>query len=144
MPGNLRLIKLIGWLYSKRSEAYFVIANKFWLIGIYFSFSIFTFIFPYTVIVEKFIIEIEAQLDDKGVTLSLDQETKNYLAEKGYDEVYGARELSRIIQDEIKKPMAEELIFGKISKGGNIFITFKDDKISFKFDEKINRKKVSV
>ena len=53
-------------------------------------------------IVDKFIIEVEAQLDEKRVTLSVDQPTKEYLAEKGYDEVYGARELSRLIQEEIK------------------------------------------
>ena len=64
-------------------------------------------------IVDKFIIELEAQLEDKGVSLSIDNQAREYLANKGYDEVYGARELSRIIQLEVKKPMAEELIFGK-------------------------------
>ena len=93
-------------------------------------------------IVDKFLIEVEAQLDDKGVTLSLDQETKEYLANKGFDEVYGARELSRIIQDEIKKPIAEELIFGKISKGGNVSISMKKDKIHFDYLNKENQKKV--
>ena len=95
-------------------------------------------------IVNKFIIEVEAQLDDKGVTLSIDQPTKEYLAEKGYDEVYGARELSRVIQEEIKKPMAEELIFGKISKGGHVLITLKENKINFDFSEKEISKKVLV
>ena len=95
-------------------------------------------------IVNKFIIEVEAQLDDKGVTLSIDQPAKEYLAEKGYDEVYGARELSRVIQEEIKKPMAEELIFGKISKGGHVLITLKENKINFDFSEKEISKKVLV
>jgi ATP-dependent Clp protease ATP-binding subunit ClpA len=87
-------------------------------------------------IVDKFIIEIEAQLDDKKVTLSIDRLSKEYLARKGYDEVYGARELGRVIQDEIKKPIAEDLIFGKISNGGHVDITFLDNKIGFKFSKK--------
>lgn len=95
-------------------------------------------------IVDKFMIEIEAQLDDKGVTLSVDQSTKKYLADKGYDEVYGARELSRLIQQEIKKPMAEELIFGEISKGGHVSITLKDNKINFDFSKKETQKKALV
>ena len=62
-------------------------------------------------IVDKFIIEVEAQLDDKRVTLSINSDVKNYLANKGYDEVYGARELGRVIQEEIKKPIAEGINF---------------------------------
>jgi len=95
-------------------------------------------------IVDKFLIEVEAQLDDKGVSMSLDQETKEYLTDKGYDEVYGARELGRIIQEEIKKPIAEELIFGSISKGGHISITFKNSKIKFEYTNKQEQKKVLV
>ena len=95
-------------------------------------------------IVDKFIIEVEGQLDDKGVTLSINQSAKEYLAEKGYDEMYGARELGRIIQEEIKKPIAEELIFGKISKGGHVSILFNENKIHFQFSEKENQKKILV
>ena len=95
-------------------------------------------------IVEKFIIQVEAQLDEKGVTLSINKSAKNYLAKKGYDEVYGARELGRIIQEEIKKPIAEELIFGKISNGGHVDIIFSKDKIDFKFSSKQNNKKELV
>ena len=95
-------------------------------------------------IVDKFIIEIEAQLDDKRVTLSIDQSAKEYLARKGFDEVYGARELGRLIQEEIKKPIAEELIFGKISKGGHVDITLSNNKIDFKFLNKQNIKKELV
>ena len=87
-------------------------------------------------IVDKFIIEIEAQLDDKRVILNIDKMAKEYLAKKGYDEVYGARELSRIIQEEIKKPLAEELIFGKISNGGHVDITLINGKLDFKFSKK--------
>ena len=58
-------------------------------------------------IVDKFIIQIEAQLDDKRVTINIDKLAREYLAKKGYDEVYGARELGRVIQDEIKKPICD-------------------------------------
>jgi len=95
-------------------------------------------------IVDKFIIEVESQLDEKGVILSIDKSAKEYLAEKGYDEVYGARELSRVIQEEIKKPIAEELIFGKISKGGYVSITLKENKINFDFSKKEILNKVLV
>ncbi len=92
-------------------------------------------------IVDKFIIEIEAQLEDKGVSLSIDKDAKEYLADEGYDEVYGARELGRIIQEKVKKPMAEELIFGKLAKGGHVEISFKNKKISFNFSNKQEEKK---
>ena len=95
-------------------------------------------------IVDKFIIEIEAQLDDKKVTLNIDKQSKEYLAKKGFDEVYGARELGRIIQEEIKKPIAEELIFGKISNGGHVDISLVKDKIDFKFLKNQNNKKELV
>ena len=92
-------------------------------------------------IVDKFIIEIEAQLEDKGVSLSINKEAKEFLAEEGYDEVYGARELGRVIQEKVKKPMAEELIFGKLAKGGHVEITCKDKKINFEFSNKQEVKK---
>jgi ATP-dependent Clp protease ATP-binding subunit ClpA len=92
-------------------------------------------------IVDKFIIEIEAQLEDKGVSLSINKEAKELLADDGYDEVYGARELGRVIQEKVKKPMAEELIFGKLAKGGHVEITCKDKKIAFEFSNKQEVKK---
>jgi len=95
-------------------------------------------------IVDKFIIELEAQLDDKGVSLAIDKSAKKYLADKGYDEIYGARELARVIQEEIKKPMAEELIFGSIAKGGHVTISLKNGKIDFKYSNKQNQKKELV
>ena len=95
-------------------------------------------------IVDKFIIEIEAQLDEKRVSLSIDNDSKKYLADKGYDEIYGARELGRVIQEEIKKPMAEELIFGIISKGGHVEISLKDKKLSFKYLDSQNQNKELV
>ncbi|PPR53083.1 MAG: ATP-dependent Clp protease ATP-binding subunit ClpA [Alphaproteobacteria bacterium MarineAlpha5_Bin6] len=95
-------------------------------------------------IVDKFIIEVEAQLEDKGVSLSIDDKAKAYLANAGYDEVYGARELSRVIQEKVKKPMAEELIFGSLSKGGQVEISIKDEKIYLTFIKKKQNKKELV
>ena len=66
------------------------------------------------------------------------------MANKGFDEVYGARELSRVIQEEIKKPIAEELIFGEISKGGHVLVSMQDSKIKFKYSSKEIQNKILV
>ena len=95
-------------------------------------------------IVDKFIIQVEAQLEDKGVSLSIDKEAKKYLANIGYDEVYGARELGRIIQEKVKKPMAEELIFGALSKGGHVDITINNNEISLQYSSNHDKKKELV
>ena len=95
-------------------------------------------------IVDKFIIQVEAQLEDKGVSLSIDKKAKEYLADIGYDEVYGARELSRVIQEKVKKPMAEELIFGALSKGGHVDITIDKNQISLKYSSNQDKKKELV
>jgi len=84
-------------------------------------------------VVDKFVLQLEVQLADRGVTIELDQAARDHLAEKGYDPLYGARPLGRVIQDSIKKPLAEELLFGKLAKGGVVTVTVKDDKLSFKF-----------
>ena len=95
-------------------------------------------------IVDKFIIQVEAQLEDKGVSLSIDKEAKEFLAEMGYDEVYGARELARVIQEKVKKPMAEELIFGALTKGGHVEISLKNNEIKLKYSSKQDTKKELV
>jgi len=71
--------------------------------------------------------ELEHQLADKQVTLELDDEAINWLAEKGYDPAMGARPMARIIRSEIKRPLADELLFGKLAKGGGIQISVKTD-----------------
>ncbi len=71
-------------------------------------------------VVDKFIMQLEAQLSDRNVTIELSDEARQWLADKGYDPQYGARPLARVIQDSIKKPLAEELIFGKLVKGGAV------------------------
>ena len=82
-------------------------------------------------IVDKFIIELEEQLLTKGVTLKVEQAVREWLVEHGYDKSMGARPMARIIQENIKKPLAEELLFGKLSNGGHVILTMKDGKLNF-------------
>jgi len=86
-------------------------------------------------VVDKFVMELEAQLSDRGVTIELSDEAREWLAKKGYDPLYGARPLGRTIQEHLKKPLAEELLFGKLAKGGSVKVTMVDDKLSFEFSE---------
>jgi ATP-dependent Clp protease ATP-binding subunit ClpA len=87
-------------------------------------------------VVEKFILELELQLADRNVDIVLDGEAKTWLAKKGYDKVFGARPLSRIIQEKIKKPLADELLFGKLSKGGEVVVRLKDNELTFEITPK--------
>ncbi len=82
-------------------------------------------------VVEKFVMQLEAQLADRNVTIELSSAAKEWLAERGYDKLYGARPLARVIQEYIKKPLAEELLFGKLVKGGSVKVTLKDGKLEF-------------
>ncbi|GBQ11136.1 ATP-dependent Clp protease ATP-binding subunit ClpA [Acetobacter cerevisiae] len=82
-------------------------------------------------VVEKFVLQLEAQLADRNVTIELSSAAKEWLAERGYDRLYGARPLARVIQEFIKKPLAEELLFGKLTKGGAVKIGLKNDALVF-------------
>jgi len=84
-------------------------------------------------VVDKFVMQLEAQLADRQVTIELTDAAREWLAKKGYDPLYGARPLSRIIQEHIKKPLAEELLFGKLEKGGVVRVDVKDGKLDFSF-----------
>ncbi|MDA9793153.1 ATP-dependent Clp protease ATP-binding subunit ClpA [Bacteriovoracaceae bacterium] len=84
-------------------------------------------------IVDKFLMELENQLLDKGVDMEVESEAKLWLAKKGYDPKLGARPISRLINEIIKKPLANEILFGKLANGGKIIIGFKDDKLSFNY-----------
>ena len=86
-------------------------------------------------VVEKFVMQLEAQLADRNVTIELSSAAKEWLSERGYDPLYGARPLARVIQETIKKPLAEELLFGKLVKGGSVKVTLKDGKLDFEFTE---------
>ncbi|MDX1709599.1 MAG: AAA family ATPase, partial [Rhodovibrionaceae bacterium] len=82
-------------------------------------------------VVDKFVMQLEAQLADRQVTIELSEAARNWLAERGYDPLFGARPLARVIQEHIKKPRAEELLFGKLAKGGAVRVDIKDDKPTF-------------
>jgi ATP-dependent Clp protease ATP-binding subunit ClpA len=82
-------------------------------------------------VVDKFILQLELQLADRDVHIKLDQDAKEWLTEKGYDKMYGARPMGRLIQEKIKQPLAEELLFGKLVHGGEVFVHMKDGALSF-------------
>ncbi|NQV60057.1 MAG: AAA family ATPase, partial [Alphaproteobacteria bacterium] len=84
-------------------------------------------------VVDKFIGELSAQLGERKVSISISDAARDWLAEKGYDKLYGARPLGRIIQDKVKKPLADELLFGKLAKGGQVTVDMADGKLSFEF-----------
>jgi ATP-dependent Clp protease ATP-binding subunit ClpA len=87
-------------------------------------------------VVDKFLFELEGQLEDKGVTLEVDTEARTWLAINGYDPNMGARPMARLIQENIKKPLAEDLLFGKLANGGHIRITVRDDALHFELEGK--------
>ena len=80
-------------------------------------------------VVEKFVMQLEAQLSDRGVLFDLSEEAVSWLAERGYDEKMGARPLGRVIQEYIKKPLAEEVLFGKLKKGGTVKVSVEKDEL---------------
>ncbi len=82
-------------------------------------------------VVDKFILELELQLADRDVHIKLSDEAKSWLIERGYDRLYGARPLARLIQSTIKQPLAEELLFGKLVNGGEVVVHIKDDRPTF-------------
>ena len=86
-------------------------------------------------VVDKFVIQLESQLGDRDVAIELSEAARAWLAVKGYDKLYGARPLARVIQEYIKKPLAEELLFGKLAKGGVVRVDVTDDALTFDFVE---------
>jgi ATP-dependent Clp protease ATP-binding subunit ClpA len=86
-------------------------------------------------VVEKFVLQLEAQLLDRGVHIELTPEAAAWLGERGYDDKMGARPLGRVIQEHIKKPLAEELLFGRLMKGGVVRVALKDDQIELQIAE---------
>jgi ATP-dependent Clp protease ATP-binding subunit ClpA len=85
-------------------------------------------------VVDKFIAQLEAQLIEKNIALQLSEEARQWLAIKGYDPAMGARPLSRMIQEHVKKPLAEQILFGDLAQGGTAFIKVREDKIVFEID----------
>ena len=84
-------------------------------------------------VVEKFVLQLEAQLAERQVNIELSSDAADWLARKGYDQQMGARPLSRIIQEHVKKPLAEEVLFGKLTKGGTVRILLKGDELHFDY-----------
>jgi len=86
-------------------------------------------------VVDKFVMELEFQLDDRNVMIELTESAREWLANRGYDQKFGARPLGRVIQEHIKKPLAEELLFGKLAKGGVVVVKIKNGKPVFDYPE---------
>ena len=84
-------------------------------------------------VVEKFVMQLESQLKDRKVAITLTPEARGWLARKGYDPTMGARPLSRVIQREVRDPLTDEILFGKLESGGTVTIGVNDDKLAFEY-----------
>src|SRR6187397_17391 len=82
-------------------------------------------------VVDKFILQLELQLADQNVHIQFDSDARSWLAKRGYDKLMGARPMARLIQDKVKQPLAEELLFGKLATGGEVHVSVKDDALAF-------------
>jgi ATP-dependent Clp protease ATP-binding subunit ClpA len=92
-------------------------------------------------VVEKFILELESQLDNKNVFINISNEAAHWLGEKGYDHNMGARPLARLIQEKVKKPIAEEILYGVLEKGGTVNVSLKKAELNFSYKPLKNMKK---
>jgi len=90
-------------------------------------------------VVDKFVAELEAQLMDRHVSIEVDEAARDWLAERGYDPSMGARPMSRIIQEHIKKPLANELLFGELANGGHVKVTTDGDELAFEYQPRVSR-----
>ncbi|CAM4180985.1 ATP-dependent Clp protease ATP-binding subunit ClpA [Vibrio agarivorans] len=84
-------------------------------------------------VVDKFIVELQVQLDARGVSLEVDEDARQWLAHKGYDKAMGARPMGRVIQEQLKKPLANELLFGSLVDGGTVKVSLKDEELEFAY-----------
>jgi len=84
-------------------------------------------------IVDKFIAQLEVQLQDRNVSVELTEAARGWFADKGYDPTFGARPLARLIQERLKKELSEELLFGRLARGGHVKVDVRDNKVSFAF-----------
>ena len=82
-------------------------------------------------VVIKFVMQLEGQLADRNVTIETTDEAADWLAKNGFDELYGARPLGRVIQEHIKKPLADEILFGRLTRGGHVKVVLRDGKLAF-------------
>ena len=93
----------------------------------------FAYLGPETVsrVVDKFILQLELQLAEQNVHIQFDGDAREWLGKRGYDKLMGARPMARLIQEKVKQPLAEELLFGKLSSGGEVHVSVKDDALAF-------------
>ena len=91
-----------------------------------------------TTVVDKFLVEVQVQLDDKKVVLDISDEARTWLAENGYDQAMGARPMQRLIQSKIKKELAEDILFGKLSNGGVVQVLVRDNELVLEIDEPVS------
>ncbi len=89
-------------------------------------------------VVNKFLMELEVQLEPKHVVLEIEDDARKWLAEHGYDIKMGARPMARLIQEQIKRPLAEELLFGKLNQGGHVIVTVEENKLKFAIGETVD------
>jgi ATP-dependent Clp protease ATP-binding subunit ClpA len=82
-------------------------------------------------VVDKFILQLELQLAEQNVHIQFDTDARAWLGERGYDKLYGARPMSRLIQEKVKQPLAEELLFGKLAHGGEVHVSVKENALAF-------------
>ena len=82
-------------------------------------------------VVEKFVLQLELQLADQNVHIQFDSDARDWLGARGYDKLYGARPMARLIQDKVKQPLAEELLFGQLRHGGEVHVSVKDNALNF-------------
>ncbi|RCK53741.1 Clp protease ClpX [Thalassospira profundimaris] len=94
-------------------------------------------------VVDKFILQLEVQLADRNVSIELTETARTWLADRGYDPAFGARPLGRVIQEHVKKPLAEELLFGKLEKGGSVLVDIENDGVVFRFPDQQDDKSES-
>ena len=87
-------------------------------------------------VVDKFIVELQVQLDEKGVSLEITKDAKKWMASNGYDKAMGARPMARLIQEQLKKPLANELLFGELTQGGVARVAVKKDKLVINYESK--------
>ncbi len=85
-------------------------------------------------VVDKFILELEGQLQERRIAIEFDDSAREWLARHGYDKTYGARPMARLIREQVKKPLADEILFGKLAAGGQVRVTEKDDQLAFEFE----------
>ena len=93
-------------------------------------------------VVDKFVVELQSQLDKKGVSLEVSQEARNWLAVQGYDTKMGARPMARIMREKIKRELAEELLFGRLANGGQVAVDLNKKSEELIFDIKTNKELV--